>query len=197
MNEADIPTNDTFSFIRSSFYRALEDGAENVVIDLSTNGGGNSGALCGIVGIINKGKCDFAMVDVVNRTRNTQKYGIDFNLDGEFDEKDVEELEKFTFNVGVLTSQYSFSCGNLLPSILKELGCKILGQRSGGGSCSILYATTADGVSFYHSSFHCLSNGSGDNVDTGVELDFEIQDPADFYNFATIAEYYNSLKAEK
>ena len=198
MNEKDIPTTgDSFSFIKSSFYRALEDGAENVIIDLTTNGGGDSTALCGIVGILNGGKCDFSINNVIDRSRTTDHCAVDFNLDGEFDEKDVEELEKFTFNVGVLTSSYSFSCANLLSSMLKELGYKIIGQKSGGGSCAVSYTTSADGVSFFHSNPYCLSNAGGDNIDTGVPLDFEIASPVNYYDFVTIADYFSSLKSAK
>ena len=194
MNEEDIPTTgDTFIFVRNCFYQALEDGAENVILDLSTNYGGETHALCGIVGLINGSTCDFTMNDVFNDVRMTESCGVDINLDGVWDEKDVAESAKFTFNVGVLTTVSSFSCGNLLPSMLKELGCKIIGQRSGGGSCAISYSSTADGVPFYHSNTFCLFNSEGENIDGGVETDFEIISENGFYDFVTIANYYASL----
>ena len=59
-----------------------------------------------------------------------EKYLIDINLDGIFDGRDVDECDKFDFNIGVLTSKASFSCANLFPSMMKELGYMIIGQPS-------------------------------------------------------------------
>lgn len=208
--QSDIPTSgDSYAFIRSSLYKALEDNAKNVVLDLSTNGGGDSGALLGIVGLFNKAKANYESNNIVDGTRRTEENLIDINLDGKWDDKDVKEAEKFeAMNVAVLTSRNSFSCGNLLPSMLKELGYKIVGQRSGGGSCAIVYETTVDGLTYYRSSHHCLSNLSGDNIDDGVPLDFEIEitktpnasnpklydvNAPKFYDFVTVANYLNSL----
>lgn len=201
MHEEDIPEDtDSFAFIRKSLYQAVDDKAVNVVIDLSTNGGGDSGALAGIVGLLNGAKFDFAMNDTFDKSRVTTSMLIDVNLDGKCDEADIEECNKFKFNVAVLTTCNAFSCGNLLPSVLKELGCKIVGQRSGGGSCAISIETTADGLSYVRSSNRCLSNANGENIDVGVPLDFEIQYSYDgvynfskFYDFTTINEYFVSI----
>ena len=42
-DQAPVDT-DSYAFIRSCFYKALDDKAENLVLDLSTNGGGNTSA---------------------------------------------------------------------------------------------------------------------------------------------------------
>ena len=198
----EVPVNtDTYAFIRSKFYQALEDGAENVVLDLASNGGGNSYALEGIVGLLNKADSTFNTNDTFNSYRVSIKSKIDINLDGNFDELDEIETSKFNFNIGVLTSRYSFSCGNLLPSVLKELGFKILGEQSGGGSCAIATQTTADGIHYVHSSYTCLSDNSGNNIDSGVPVDFEIEHPvinnvlenySQFFNFETVSSYLSS-----
>ena len=201
MREEDIPKDtDSFAFIRKSLYQAVADEAVNVVIDLSTNGGGDSGALAGIVGLLNGAKFDFVMNDTFDKTSITTKMLIDVNLDGEYNDADIEECNKFKFNVAVLTTSNAFSCGNLLPSVLKELGYKIVGQRSGGGSCAIAIQTTADGLAYVRSSNLCLSNAMGENIDVGVPLDFEIQYSFDgdynfskFFDFITISEYFASI----
>lgn len=202
MNKDDIPVaTDSYAFVRNCFYKALADGAEHVIIDLTTNGGGNSSALSGITGLVNKGTFSYEMNNVFSKVRLTSNYGIDIDLDGDFDEDDTVEAQKFTFDISVLTSSRSFSCGNLLPSVLKEFGCKIIGQKSGGGSCSLYFSSTAEGITQYHSSFNCLTNNSGNNIDSGVDLDFEIPittsdsglDYSKFYDFVTIAEYLNTL----
>ena len=211
-NSSDIPVEgDSFAFVRSSLYRALDDHAENVILDLSTNGGGDSGALDGILGLFNQGKAYFCSNDVTSNSRKTEDFSIDINLDGEFNEADIEESNRFkSFKTAVLTSPCSFSCGNLLPSMMKEIGVKIVGKRSGGGSCAISYESTADGLTYYRSSHHCLSNASGDNIDLGVALDYEIQinetkldqyggkvievDGSRFYDFVTIADYLATVE---
>lgn len=112
-------------------------------------------------------------------------------LDGQFDELDVQEANSFNFNIGVLTSKASFSCGNLLPSTLKGLGYKIMGEQSGGGSCAVSIETTADGICFVKSLYNCLSDAAGNNIDSGVAVDFAIEPNYvgtipiyyDFFNF--------------
>ena len=208
--ESDIPTQgDSYAFVRASLYKALDDKAKNVILDLSTNGGGSSNALVGVFALFNGGKGSYNTNDVLSKCRNRTLYNCDINLDGVFDEQDVAETERFkAFKVAVLTSPCSFSCGNLLPSVLREIGCKIVGQKSGGGSCAIANVTTADGITYQQSSTHCLSNDKGENIDLGVPLDYEIEvsktqhpnypnvmvpSAPKFYDFVTIASYLNSL----
>ena len=75
---------------------------------------------------------------------------------------------------------------------------KILGQKSGGGSCSICSQTTADGIPFIRSNFVMCSNRAGDNIDGGVPVDYPIQygneyaryyDVRPFYDIETIGAY--------
>ena len=168
---------------------------------MTTNGGGSAGALLGIMGLLNGAKASYPSYNTFNKCLSSSVLGIDVDLDGDFDEDDVKEAEKFkALNVGVLTSSYAFSCGNLLPCLLKEAGYKIIGERTGGGSCSIKLESTADGLVYVHSSFDCMATNKGENVDSGVEPDFEISvygedgnyDMSKFFDFAYIAEYLSS-----
>ena len=175
-NQGEVPVNsDTFAYIRSKLYQAKSDGADNLVLDLTTNGGGSVATLVGLVGLFNGAKSYYSMNEIFNHSRGCDEFMIDVNLDGEFDDADIQEANMFNFHVGVLTSEYSFSCGNLFPSVMKELGFKILGVQSGGGSCAISYESTADGLPYVRSSMSYLANNNGDNVDSGVEVDLEIE----------------------
>ena len=192
--EGEVPVStDAYAFVRSKLYQAKEDGAKNVVIDITTNGGGSSWAYAGLIGLVNKAKAPFTMYDTFNKCRNTEYYSIDINLDGKFNTEDVVEAAKFDFNIGVLTSAYSFSCANLYPSVMKELGFKIMGERSGGGSCAINITTSADGLLYVHSAYHCLSDQFGNNIDSGVSVDLEIEvgDPGPAPNSLDYSKFYD------
>lgn len=205
-NHGEVPVStDTFAYVRSKLYEAKNDGAENVVLDLTTNGGGAVASLIGLIGLFNEAKSFFSMNDVFNRSKTTDEYLIDINLDGKCDNKDKEEAQKFTFNVGVLTSEYSFSCGNLFPSVMKELGYKIIGAQSGGGSCTISYESTADGLPYVRSTYNCLSNANGENIDGGVPVDLEIEklpfmdpmfDASNFYDANVVGTYLKTAYVE-
>lgn len=169
-----LASSDTFAYVRSRLYQAKKDGAENVIIDLSTNGGGSVNALMGVMGLFNKAKSTYYYNNISDKCRYTINYDVDINLDGKYDEKDVAEVNGFNFNVCLLTSAFSFSCGNQFPSYMKELGYKIVGEKSGGGSCAIATETTADGLEYRRTSFMCLCNKAGDNIDGGVPVDLSL-----------------------
>ena len=192
---------DSYAYVRDKMYQAKTDGAKNVVLDLTTNTGGSSYSLEGILGLFNHGKGYIHTLDVVGGYTVKENHLIDINLDGKWDEKDEEEVEKFNFNVGVLTSEVAFSCGNLLPFNMKELGYKIIGEKSGGGSCAVSLDTTADGIPYAHSSYLCLTDAQGDNIDGGVPVDYAISrvqlsdhlyNCDSFYDVDSISEYLNN-----
>ena len=191
---------DSYAFVRKSFYRAKEDGAETVIIDLTTNGGGSENALSGIFALMNAGKCVITKNNTVDSSREITNYSVDINLDGKYDEADAQEANSFKFNIVCLTSKNSFSCGNLLPALMKEKGYKIMGEKSGGGSCAVVKEETAEGLIYNRSSYLCLCDTKGNNIDSGVELDLNlvtmnngVKDVTKFFDYKTIVDYIKSL----
>ena len=194
-------TTDTYAYVRKCFYKAQYLGAEKVVLDITTNGGGDTNAFNCLVGLINHSKSDYYMKDIFNDFTTSEKLVTDINLDGKWNKQDQECADSFTFEIGVLTSPYSFSCANLFPSALKELGYKVIGQQSGGGSCAIAIGCTADGVSYVRSSHLTLCDSKGHNIDAGVPVDYYIDSPiieetgqydaSNFYNFTVLADAFN------
>ena len=95
------------------------------------------------------------------------------NLDGVFDEKDEEV--KYDFNYAVLTTRAAFSCGNLMPFVMQEHGAVLLGESTGGGSCSVQMGTLTNGGQFMMSSWlWALRDENGESVEDGCKPDLPI-----------------------
>ena len=72
----------------------------------------------------------------------------------------------------------------------------LLGRTSGGGSCSVLFSSSAWGTSFQISSnqrMSFLKNGSFYDVDRGAEPDYVLTSPESYYDRAALTDYINSL----
>ena len=167
---------DTYGFVRNGLYQALHDGATNFVLDMTCNGGGETTAMAGLVGLFNASIGYQTLTSSLNTYRIEFDYGVDINLDGKWDDSDVAEAKKFeALNVGVLTSSNCFSCGNTFPSYMQQLGYKIMGAKTSGGSCAITYEFTADGLPYLRSSHFMIGESPvGKNLDDGVAPDFDI-----------------------
>ncbi len=145
---------------------------ENFIVDITSNGGGSADIVMAMTSLI-MNKSYLCYDNPLTRQRSIVEYEVDRNFDGVFDEKDKDV--KYNLNFGVLTSDISFSCGNLFPSMLKDAGIPVIGEKSGGGSCAIQAMCTADGFCFQISSFRSRLNSlKGDNIDTGILPDIPI-----------------------
>ncbi len=175
---------------------ARKDGVKNVVIDLTQNNGGSSDPALAILSLMAKNKelkqKALLLNDVVlTKQAMTCDYLVDRNFDGKFDAED-EKVDNSDINFAVLTSSYSFSCANLMPSLMKDAGFKVMGEKSSGGACSIQIHFTPDGMPFQISSFRLrLTNKNKESIDSGIPVDIEIPS-VDFYNIDLIAEKLNA-----
>ena len=153
------------------FLDALEKAAadpevENFIVDITANGGGSADIVMAMTSLI-MNKSYLSYDNPLTGQRSIVEYEVDRNFDGVFDKNDKKV--HYDLNFGVLTSQVSFSCGNLFPSMLKDAGIPVIGETSGGGSCAIQAMCTADGFCFQISSFRSrLNTLAGENIDAGV-----------------------------
>ena len=83
-----------------------------------------------------------------------------------------------------------------MASLLSDRGIPVLGERSGGGSCSVQGNGTADGWSYTVSNNIHLINAAGEDIDAGVPVRAELvtaaedgtRDYSAFYDFDRIRE---------
>ena len=194
--EADLDNpQDTIELIAYAHSRVTREDSpiKNVVLDLSCNGGGAAdAAIFTIAWFKNVGK--IALRDTLTGAQSVCSYAADINLDGEFD---LDDQLPDDVNRYCLISASSFSCGNLVPAAFKGVtGITLLGQTSGGGTCTVLPCTTASGAVFAMSGTRQIStvkNGSFYNVDLGVEPDFVLSRMETFYDREALVEYIHTL----
>ena len=190
----DIDENDVFALIIKAHEQITREGSpiENVVIDLSCNGGGADNVAAYVTAWF-LGECCISNVDQMTGAMSTGVYKADVNLDRVFDEKD---------NLGgrrlfCLESPFSFSNGNYVPCAFKESGkVTLLGRTSGGGSCNVLNANSPWGTSFQISAntrVSFLKNGSFYDVDRGAQPDVVISTPEKYYDRAALTDFINSI----
>lgn len=184
--------SDSFAMFYSAFKQIQSHGnIENVVIDLSLNGGGAVDALLGILGFLTN-SVSANLYNPLSKGKTTLYYAVDTNFDGKVNSSDLMSSYRFF----VLTSTYSFSCANLFPSLCKEGKlATIIGEKSGGGACVVHPSVTADGMPFQMSGLSRLSvkqsDGSFLDIDDGVSPDYAFSRKS-FYDERTLAAFVES-----
>lgn len=170
--EGDIP-EDTVGRVVSGLRKASENPEiKNILFDLTANTGGSSDIL-GFVMNITTGRNYLNGYNTLTDQKFTVYYEADTNLDGVFDEKDKTVYDRF--NYGVLTSHAAFSCGNLCPVVMREAGAVIIGETTGGGSCSVQIAVQPDLLRYFFSSGNwALRDSYGNSVEGGSKVDIPI-----------------------
>lgn len=165
---------------------------ENVVLDMTCNEGGDVDAAMYVLGWM-LGEANFSLRNTATGAMSTTVYQVDVNLDHLFDEQDTVKDKKLY----CLISPVSFSCGNLVPVMLKASGnVTLIGRTSGGGSCLVQQMTTAYGSLFNISAPYQISftkNGAYYNVDQGVEPDYYVDRIENLYDRKKLTDYINGL----
>lgn len=192
---------DSFELFYNALYTIQHTypGIKNIIIDDSINGGGAVDTAVYLANIFIK-NAGFHYRNQLDGSVNTAVYDVDTDLNGSAADVDSSwDLSKY--HVYVLTSEFSFSCGNLFPSIMSDqrgTGAKnvasinLIGQTSGGGAGAVMVSGTGDGAGIRTSSCFELIYSNGDSVDAGVAPDLTL-DHSVYYDDT---EMYKALKAE-
>ena len=189
------PEGDMMAHVIDGLNRAAANPEiRNVVLDVSCNPGGSADMVVAIMSLI-AGEEEFRTENLLTRCLETQHYRVDRNFDGVFDERDA--AVRYDFRCGVLTSRLSFSCGNLLPSLMKDRGLAVLGETSGGGTCAVTVHATPEGLPYQISSaLGRLINAAGETIDEGVPVDVPIEEDR-FYDIDLLSRAMNDFYGER
>ena len=190
----DLPDEETIALIMKAhaLINREDSPVENVVLDLSINGGGVADAAVFTVAWF-LGEASFGAKNTMTGAMANSIYRADVNRDRVFDEKDMLQGKRLF----CLISPFSFSNGNIVPCMFKESGVvTLLGRTSGGGSCNIQPMSSAWGTSFQISGTNRASfmkNGSFYDADRGADPDFVISAPEKYYDRQALTDYNNNI----
>ena len=191
VKEASMDTMDLLIYAHRQITRE-DSPIENVVLDLSNNTGGEIDAGVMVEGWF-LGEANLSIRNTMTGAESTASYKTDINLDRDFDEGDTVS----NLNLYCLISPVSFSCGNMVPSAFQSSHrVTLLGQTSGGGSCSVLPMTSAYGSCFDISSplhMSVVKNGSYYDIDRGVQPDVYISNIDNYYDRKSLTDFINSM----
>ena len=194
-----IPNDAFYNFVKMLEAYKNDTSIKNVVLDISANGGGYGDMVTAMMGLM-CGNTSSRVYDTVGKNYVTTTFDLDANFDGVFDEKDKQV--KYNFNFAILSSAYSFSCGNLLPAQAKDNGIMLLGDKSGGGSCAVVDTTTFEGLYVRLSCQNHFVTNNNEEVEMGVvphkylvEKQGNNYDFSRFYDFEYISDLMNEFYA--
>ena len=126
-----------YKFIKDYFNELQENGIKNVVLDITTNGGGDTFSLAQILGLMTNEDIVFDLLNLKNGAHSVQTFKVDANLDGSYDDSDAYT----DFNYYVLCSNYSFSCASGFAYYCKKMNlATLIGEKTGGGACTVYYS---------------------------------------------------------
>lgn len=187
--------DDTVSLIAFAHHQITRENSpiENVVLDLSLNGGGRADAAIYVISWF-LGEAAITNVDTFTDAQRSGVYVTDVNMDYDFN---MDDWLLYKYNLYCLVSPYSFSCGNLVPWAFKANGAvTLIGRATGGGSCLVQAMSTAWGTIYQMSGFKRLAfvkNGSFYDVDRGVEPDVVLTKLNSFYDRNVLTDIINGL----
>ena len=165
---------------------------ENVILDMSNNTGGSCRTAVATLAWM-LGEVQTNITNSITGAKCSSVYVCDINADGKFDENDTIKDKKLF----CLISPASFSCGNMVPAMLKSSDrVVLLGETSGGGSACVYPTKAADSTTFRISSRYVMSenkNGSNYDIDKGIEPHVRLQ-PETLYNKEKICSIVANMK---
>lgn len=163
---------DTFEFIKYVL-DGLNSNVRNVIIDVAQNGGGNVGALIRCLGFLSNDSVNYYSYNYLFNSATNVLMNIDVDKDDDYEDNDAYTQ----YNWYVLSSYNTFSAANSFTAMAKSLGATTIGQKTGGGMCSVLPIVLADQATIEMSSNEAQMawiNGRYEFIEGGVEPDIYV-----------------------
>ncbi len=146
----------------------------NIIIDVTLNGGGYVDDCIGLLGFLSNNY----YVEYENSASgdiSKINYTVDTNLDGSFNSDDGYQGK---YNFYILTSNYSFSCANMLATICQNQNlATIIGEETAGGGGIVYNLCLADSTAIKISGNHSLIYHENDQIyysENKIKPDYEI-----------------------
>lgn len=163
-----------------------------IVVDITRNGGGALDSLPWLEAFFTDDPSitfkDWTTGEIVET-----HYQVDLDHDGVLGDTYKNDYDGFY----LLTSNFSFSCGNYFPTVMKEKGAMtLIGETSGGGECAVAMFATADGTiirdsSNFHLGYYDYVNEEFVGNDGGITPDYAY--PREyFYDMAYLVNFVNN-----
>ncbi|MBR4503844.1 MAG: hypothetical protein IKP20_02575 [Candidatus Methanomethylophilaceae archaeon] len=202
MDDYDRNKDAYYLFVKNLNEMKNKGGVERVVIDDSLNGGGYVMVMGKILALISKNNyAELFFKDESNGQVIKYSYQVDSNGDGKYDTDDCFGLH---FKFYILTSAYSFSCGNAFPYYAKAYGLAITaGTASGGGECTVDTIYLPFGQKIAHSAtthvgIYDAEKKEFTGVERGASADISIDvNPYNVDQMSAAIEAYEKLHPEK
>ena len=197
--KSDAWQHDTFYFMLNAIeIIKRQNNIENIVVDLTTNGGGTLGAMYSAIGFLTNDNIKLPSYNTLTKEFRLDYYAIDSDNDGNYKDNDAYTQ----YNWYILTSRNTFSAANYFTSVAKNMGiATIIGEKTGGGMCSVMPCVLLDGTTFRISSnnslrYHYYDSESNKNIyyeiESGIVPDYEI-DRENFYDLSYLDEFIASI----
>ena len=187
-----LAESDTYLFFAKAFKEITADTSiEKIVFDVTCNGGGMVDALPFLEGFMTDSPF-IVCKDTLTGEFADVKYKVDLNQDGT--KGGTGDTYQGQYDFYVMTSNFSFSCGNAFPTFVKAGHmATIIGETSGGGSCAVGGLSTATGTILRMSSTNQFGTYSGTTFtpnEGGVTPDRAFA-RSNFYNDTAIYNFVN------
>ncbi|MFW6284844.1 MAG: S41 family peptidase, partial [Bacillota bacterium] len=138
-----------------------EGGVEDVVLDLSCNGGGVIGTMIQMLGYMTDDPIDFYSKNATDGSTSKTTYDVD--------------IDARDYDFHLLTSPLTFSAANSMVSIAQDNDiASILGEGTSGGASSIMTNITPSGSILVMSSPEIMTDDDYESIESGIEPDVEI-----------------------
>ena len=185
-------TDSYFYFVKAFNEIKAHGGVETIVIDVSINGGGVIGVMMKLLALLSKDNAA-PMYFMDDTTMMVEKDVAKVDSNGD-DEYTISDCYGNSFKFAILTSTYSYSCGNAFPYFASKNGyATIVGQKSGGGECSVEESMLPTGEHFFHSSnLHIGYFDEEKRIWEGDESGAPVDHLIDYSNFYDL-EYLDQL----